>query len=448
MMAISTPTPYVTSFLGYTVPDNLQPSTKTTIEKRLAQPAEKKLPNPQSNQAAEPVALVQTLGRQPVSFKAMVGAALAASVFAASWGVASKNKLQFFTASPENHPTADMKMTSMVRLDQQDELGLKPPIFYYTTTEESTAGKTMQHRHWKQWEEPHSEESLYTRYCRTEQKQPFNPNELGLATTENTLPVGGLSQTYSGQGMCSRWQDDCGVAWEVHHTEDTMTAERSKQYRNRDTSIAATEAVQEIETEKTILVPQIVHLTWQDSGNVALEHSLRINRAEGITYQHSLNGVEQVQALTIAEIAEGKFQSLLKDINNLPASLQEAHRFVEVIESPFFPKSSDKPLTEKNVTQYCNIIGPEPVNALTDTWRWLHEKNQPMRLNEWKTLSHKAKPFLLPSLIGAVGAGLGLLGLHWWQEKQHNQTILDALGRATNPETITYTQAKKYHLLG
>jgi hypothetical protein len=81
-------------------------------------------------------------------------------------------------------------------------------------------------------------------------------------------------------------------------------------------------------------------------------------------------------------------------------------------------------------------------------WWRLHESNQPLKLDVKETLLQKAQPFILPSIIGVLGAGVGLIAFHWWKERTRNQAVLNALDKANSPETITYAQAKKYNLFG
>jgi len=436
-----------TSLFSYSIPTNLLPNTKVAIEKRLVKAAEKAVPNAKYPQLEERVSLVKTLGYQPLSFREIALATLAATVFSISWGLTQKTQLSFFKPDTNNPMPLDVRLNSLIRVEEKDPLGIKKPLFYYATTEKS--GNNKEETHWKQWEESSSEASMHTVYRRTQQEKPFNPrkiNETGYLA-ENHPKVGGLCQTYSGQALYSEWCDEYGVNWTANHAINTLTVERTKAEMPE---IANTGDHQILRTEAARLTPEIVTMRWADKDNEALAHAIRISYTEGIEYQNYLNGKivnDSLKKLTIDEIGQGKFETLLRGINYLPPCLQNAHQFVKKITTPFYLKKSDQGIVPPQTRDYCEIIGPEKLETLRDYWWRLHESNQPLKLDVKETLLQKAQPFIVPSIIGVVGAGVGLMAFHWWKERTRNQAVLNALGKAHSPETITYAQAKKYNLL-
>jgi hypothetical protein len=437
-----------TSLFSYSIPTNLLPNTKVAVEKRLVKGAEKVVPNAKYPQLEERVSLVKTLGYQPLSFREIALATLAATVFSISWGLTQKTQLSFLKPDTNNPMPLDVRLNSLIRLEKKDTLGINKPLFYYATTEKG--GNNAEETYWKQWEEPSSEASMHTVYRRTEQEKPFNArkiNETGYLA-ENHPKEGGLCQTYSGQALYSEWCDEYGVNWTANHAINTLTGERTKAEMPE---IENTGGHQILRTEVAHLTPEILTMHWTDKNNKALAHSIRISYTEGIEYQQYSNGKmlnNAIKKLTIDEIGEGKFETLLRGIDHLPTCLQNAHQFVNKITTPFYLKESDQDIVPQQTRDYCEIIGPEKLETLRDYWWRLHESNQPLKLNVKETLIQKAQPFILPSIIGVLGAGAGLIAFHWWKERKRNQSVLDALAKANSPETITYAQAKKYNLLG
>lgn len=437
-----------TSLFSYSIPPNLLPNTKIAVEKRLAKGAEKAVPNPKYPQLEERVSLVKTLGYQPLSFREIVLATLAATVFSISWGLTQKTQLSFFKPDMNNPMPLDVRLNSLIRIEKKEGLSINKPLFYYAATEKG--GNNEEETHWKQWEEPSSEASMNTVYRRTEQEKPFNPrkiNETGYLA-ENHPKAGGLCQTYSGQALYSEWCDEYGVNWTANHAINTLTLERTKAEMPE---IENTGGHKILRTEAACLTPEILTMQWADKDNGAFTHSIRISYTEGIEYQNYLNGKianNSFKKLTIDEIGEGKFEILLREINHLPPCLQNAHQFVKKITTPFYLKKSDQDIVPQQTRDYCEIIGPEKLETLRDYWWRLHESNQPLKLDVKETLIQKAQPFILPSIIGVLGAGVGLMAFHWWKERNRNQSVLDALAKANSPETITYAQAKKYNLFG
>ena len=75
-------------------------------------------------------------------------------------------------------------------------------------------------------------------------------------------------------------------------------------------------------------------MRWADKDNGALAHSIRISYTEGIEYQNYRNDKivnNSLKKLTIDQIGEGKFETLLREITYLPDCLKNAHQFVKKI---------------------------------------------------------------------------------------------------------------------
>jgi hypothetical protein len=426
----------------------LLPNTKVAVEKRLAKVAEKAVPNPKYSQLEEQVTLVKTLGYQPLSFREIALATLAATAFSISWGLTQKTQLSFFKPDKNNPMSLDVRLNSLIRIEEKNTLGTNKPLFYYATSEKG--GNNEEETYWKQWEEPSSEASMHTVYRRTEQEKPFNPRKINTKgyLAENHPKAGGLCQTYSGQALYSEWCDEYGVNWTANHAINTLTVERTKAEMP---AIENKGDYQILRTEAARLTPEIVTMQWADKDNEALEHAIRISEAEGIEYQRYLNGktvYNSLQTLTIDEIGAGKFETLLSGITYLPDCLKNAHQFVQKTTKPYYLKASDRDSVPQETRDYCTILGPQKLDTLVEYWWRLHESNQPLKLDVKETLLQKAQPFILPSIIGVLGAGVGLIAFHWWKERTRNQAVLNALDKANSPETITYAQAKKYNLFG
>ena len=435
---VTAPPPSTALPLGYTNPKPLAPTVKMAFQKRLHHPAEKHVPNAKYPQLEEQITLLQTVGNQPLSLREMTIASLAAGVVSLSWGLAKNTTLSFYKRATENNDTPNSFVETLIRKDVKDELGITKPLFYYTSAAYKQA-PTSSAKHWKQWEVPPSEGSTQHYYQREEQLAPCNPWALAAKPNEKN-PVSkpkenGVKQTFSGQRLVSHWQDECGVQWEAHHA-------KLLDQKSEETTVESLSAgtYRGIEVESNLLNLEVLTLSWKDSTDPTLTHYLRIAETEGIDYSlppessSTLKASSIIKGEKIKTVAE--LQNLLNDMPNLPASLKKLDETLQLTTNSAENKPSFK------------ISLPERLGFLTNSWWGLQEKNHPLVLDWGQTLLHKAIPFLVPTVVGILGAGAGVLALHWWQEKQRNQTVLEALEKAQTPETITYAQAKRYQLLG
>jgi hypothetical protein len=422
----------------------LSPKMKVLIESRLHRRAEKNVPNPKYPQLEERVSLLQTVGRQPLSFREVALSVLAASVFSVSWNLANKVNCTYFNFdATKKRTSSDLMMKSLVKVEMKDALGLNKPVWYYEAPN-GLVGSSRTASYWKQWEEPSVEGNSQQRYFRHEQTKPLNPAFLGKANVK--IPsseelVGGLKQTYCCQDLSSKWTDADSVTWTVQHAKqikESKDIQKNKlgQYSEVHTTV-----------ETNVPILESLSLDWMDNKDKALEHHLCVSHETGITYTQSKSSSfigSVTKELSLDQIKAGEFKTLLETIPYLPSTLKNLETLVMI-----------ETATERNkiyeITEtapFCKISLPVEMKMLTDPWWVLQEKNQPVAWDVQQNISHKASHFLLPSVIGVVGAGLGLGVFHWWKEKKRNQEVVTALAKAKTPETITYAQAKKYNLLG